>query len=159
MQKIDDIIKHFDMLPHPEGGYYKETYRSNLNIDTPKGKRSASTAIYFLITKDSISHFHRLSSDEGWHYYMGDPLIIFEITPKGEYIETILGPDLKSGHKYQYIVPAGHWFGSTSLGHYSLVGCTVSPGFDFADFEMAKFNTLSKEFPKLRDICAKYCLD
>ena len=147
------------MQAHPEGGFYVETYRSDLKINTVKGERSASTAIHFLITKDSISHFHKLSSDEGWHFHMGDPLKIIEITPSGELKETLLGPDFFSGQKLQYIVPAGHWFASTSSGEFSLVGCTVSPGFEFEDFEMAKFDALSGQFPELSNICKKYCLD
>ena len=153
------IIDMYNMQSHPEGGYFAETYRSELLVDTSSGKRNASTAIYFLITKNSISHFHRLKSDEGWHFYLGDPLKIIEITPSGELIETIMGPSLNLGHKSQYFVPAGHWFASTSLGDYSFVGCTVSPGFDFKDFEMGKKKDLSDKFPNMNEILDMYCLD
>lgn len=155
----EEIIKHFNMQEHPEGGYFVETYRSEIEFDTSKGKRNSSTAIHFLITKDSISHLHRLSSDEGWHFHLGAPLRLIEITPSGELIETIMGADLKVGQKLQHIVPAGHWFASKSIGEYSFVGCTVSPGFDFDDFEMAKFERISNDFPELIDICKKFCLD
>lgn len=146
------------MHPHPEGGYYVESYRSSLDVDTHLGKRSASTAIYFLITQDSISHFHRLSSDEGWHFYEGSPLKLLEITPEGKLIETIMGNDLEQGHKLQYYVPAGHWFASTSLGEFSFVGCTVSPGFEFSDFEMGKKHLLEQEFPHLEPVLEQFCL-
>lgn len=155
----EELIEHYQMLPHPEGGYYKETYRSEIDFDTKRGKRSASTAIHFLITQDSISHLHRLTSDEGWHFHLGDPLKILEITPEGKLIETTLGTDFKAGHKLQHIVPAGHWFGSTSTGEYSFVGCTVSPGFDFEDFEMGNKEALSSEFPHLKELIEKYSLE
>lgn len=156
---IKQLIDHFRMQAHPEGGYFVETYKSDLLLDTPRGKRAASTAIHFLITKDSISHLHRLRSDEGWHYHLGEPLFVIEITPDGKLIETRLGPNFEKGEKLQHIVPAGHWFASTSTGEYSLVGCTVSPGFEFEDFELAKYDELSKEFPHLDNICKKYCLN
>lgn len=152
------IINHYNMQAHPEGGYFVETYRSELKVETPSGERSASTAIHFLISKDSISHFHRLRSDEGWHFHMGAPLKVIEITPEGKLIETIMGIDISAGHKLQHFVPAGHWFASTSLGDLSFVGCTVAPGFDFVDFEMGKRDMLSKQFPGLVDTLESYCL-
>lgn len=152
------IISHYNMQAHPEGGYFVETYRSSICVDTPKGERAASTAIHFLISKDSISHFHRLSSDEGWHFHMGAPLKVIEITTQGKLIETIMGNKLIEGQQLQHFVPAGHWFASTSLGDFSLVGCSVAPGFDFADFEMGKVDELSKQFPTLVDILEEYCL-
>lgn len=155
----ESLIEHFKMQAHPEGGYYVETYRSKLDINSPQGSRSASTAIHFLISKDSISHFHRLKSDEGWHFHLGDPLIVIEITPSGKLIETILGTDIVQGHKLQHFVPAGNWFASTSLGEFSLVGCTVAPGFDFEDFEMAKEDELKRLFPEHERIISQYCLD
>ena len=147
------------MQAHPEGGYYVETYRSEINFDTPRGVRPASTAIHFLITRDSISHLHRLASDECWHYHLGDPLKVIEITPEGELIETLMGPDFTKGHKLQHTVPAGHWFASTSTGDFSFVGCTVSPGFEYEDFELGKENELKKEFPHLGDAIEKYSLE
>lgn len=157
-KEINRLIEHFKMEAHPEGGYFVETYKSDLLLDTPRGKRAASTAIHFLITKDSISHLHRLSSDEGWHFHLGDPLLVIEITPDGKLIETRLGPNFENGEKLQHIVPAGHWFASTSTGEYSFVGCTVSPGFEFEDFEMAKYEKLATDFPHLEKVCLEYCL-
>ena len=156
---VDGIISHYNMQAHPEGGYFAETYRSEITFKTTRGERASSTAILFLITKDSISHLHRLTSDEGWHYHLGAPLKIIQITPMGEFIETIMGPDILRGHKLQHIVPAGHWFASTSLGEYSFVGCTVSPGFDFNDFEMAKKQNLKEEFPEHSNIIETFALD
>tara|TARA_Y100000385_G_C12988539_1_gene591758 strand:+ start:424 stop:900 length:477 start_codon:yes stop_codon:yes gene_type:complete len=157
--KQQDLINHFYMQPHPEGGFFVETYRSELEIDTTQGKRNASTAIHFLITKDSISHLHRLTSDEGWHYHIGDPLLVIEISPKGELIKTIMGPDIFNGHKLQHIVPAGNWFASTSTGEFSFVGCTVAPGFDFSDFEMGKKENLLKKYPNLAKEIEAYSLN
>lgn len=153
--KKEELISKYQMQKHPEGGYFIETYRSDVSVETPFGFRSASTAIFFLITKDSISHLHRLKSDEGWHFHMGDPLKIIEITPTGELKETLLG----EGYDLQYFIPAGNWFASTSLGDYSFVGCTVAPGFDFADFEMAKKEELVKKFPHLKKTIETFALD
>ena len=144
-------IKTLSLLPHPEGGYYKETYRSKESIDIKgfDGKRNYSTAIYFLLEKDNFSALHKLKSDELWHFYAGDPLEVIEIDTQGQLKITELGKD-----NFQYCVPAGNWFGSRvkNGGEFSLVGCTVAPGFDFADFEMAKREKLIKEFPKLETI-------
>lgn len=159
MKTIEDIISHFNLQPHPEGGYFRETYRSELSFETDRGHRSACTSIYFLITKDSISHFHKLTSDEGWHFHLGAPLQIIEITPTGELLKTALGADFKNGEKLQHHIPAGHWFASTSFGDFSFVGCTVSPGFDFKDFEMARKTRLLELFANHRDIIERYSLE
>lgn len=155
----ESLIKKFDMKAHPEGGYYVETYRSELCVNTVRGQRSASTAIYFLITKDSISHLHKLSSDEGWHFHAGDPLKVIEIDKEGKLKETTMGTDIANGQVMQHFVPAGHWFASTSMGEYSFVGCTVSPGFEFEDFEMAKKKIMIKEHPHLKKVLEQFCLD
>lgn len=138
-------IKTLNLLPHPEGGYYKETYRSREFIDLERGKRSCSTGIYFLLEEGNFSAFHKIKSDELWHFYAGDALEVIEITKEGKLKITELGPD-----NFQYCVPTGNWFGSRVKkgGKFSLVGCTVSPGFDFADFEMANKESLEKEFPQ-----------
>lgn len=155
---IEQIVSLYNLKPHPEGGFYNETYRSATGFETKQGARVASTAILFLITSDSISHFHRLTADEGWHYHLGDPLRLLEITAEGELIETIMGRDILSGQKLQHIVPAGNWFASTSKGAYSLVGCTVSPGFEFSDFEMAKKEDLKALFPAHTQIIEEFSL-
>jgi len=129
----------------------------------------------FLITKDSISHFHRLSLDEGWHFYMGDPLRLLPISSSGTLKEIIMGQnniiqrEVEEGKQQQqqqqqqqhlqHAVPAGDWFASTSFGEYSLVGCTVAPVFEFIDFEMGKKKDLQREFPKHVKTLEKFCLD
>jgi predicted cupin superfamily sugar epimerase len=156
--KSNKLISLLKLKPHPEGGFFKETYRSKGKI-TSKSKsrfpnrRNFSTAIYFLLLKGSVSKFHRIKSDEAWHFYLGGPLTILEIDSKGKMKKTILGRDLESGEKLQHIVPAGSWFGSylDSSTEFALVGCTVAPGFDFKDFEMANQKVLLKKFPKYRE--------
>lgn len=146
-----DWVRHLDLQPHPEGGFFRETYRSAETF-VPKGfegQRNYCTAIYFLITKGNFSALHRIKSDETWHFYGGDPLEVIEISPEGQLIRTNIGNNPLKGETPQYTVPAGHWFGSRVLGDgdYSLVGCTVAPGFDFADFEMAERDSLLSTFP------------
>ncbi len=142
-------IKTLSLLPHPEGGFYKETYRSLEKISLKHGERNYSTAIYFLLEKNNFSAFHKIKSDELWHFYSGDTLEVIEITSEGKLKITDLGPG-----NFQYCVPAGNWFGSRvkAGGNFSLVGCTVAPGFDFADFEMAERENLLKEFPEHADV-------
>ena len=137
-------INTLALLPHPEGGYYKETYRSEEIIDLERGKRNCSTSIYFLLEEGNFSAFHKIKSDELWLFKAGDILEVIEITKEGKLKITELGPT-----NFQYCVPAGNWFGSRVKkgGKFSLVGCAVAPGFDFTDFEMAEHYALSKEFP------------
>ena len=149
----DELIRRFELLPHPEGGFYRETYRAQDQFTTPQGERNCSTAIYFLLPAGAQSSLHRLKSDELWHFYLGDPLQIVEIHPDGRVLKTVLGRDIASGQNLQHIVPAGVWFGSFPLTEhgYSFVGCTVAPGFDFADFEMAVRGELLNEFPHAQE--------
>lgn len=158
---VQHIVEHFQLQPHPEGGYYKETYRSEEKISSgennfPNG-RNYSTAIYFLIEKNNFSAFHRIKSDEIWHFYEGDALEVIEIDLQGNLIRTQVGRDLANGQIFQYTVKAGHWFGSRVLkgGEFSFVGCTVSPGFDFNDFELATRSELVKVFPLHQEIIAE----
>ncbi len=142
-------IKTLALLPHPEGGYYKETYRSEGTTGTDSVKRNYCTAIYFLLEDGNFSAFHKIKSDELWHFYAGDVLEVIEITKEGKLKITELGPN-----NFQYCVPAGNWFGSRVKkgGKFSLVGCTVAPGFDFADFEMAERDLLIEKYPELPGI-------
>lgn len=149
-------VDHLDLLPHPEGGFYKETYRSQESIDhahLPErfgGGRNFSTAIYFMLTDTNFSAFHRIQADELWHFYTGNSITVSLIYPDGKYEEIKLGSDIENGEVFQAMVPAGVWFGSrmTHGQGYGLVGCTVAPGFDFADFEMAERQALLREFPE-----------
>jgi predicted cupin superfamily sugar epimerase len=156
----NDFIRQFDMLPHPEGGWYKENYRSKETIASSclpeefNGTRNFSTAIYFLLENGNFSSFHRIKSDEVWHFYAGGPLEIFILHNNGQLEVMTLGSDLSAGELFQQVVPANVWFASKPKQGvvFSLVGCTVSPGFDFEDFEMAQRDELIHQFPQHQDI-------
>src|SRR5271155_1623169 len=145
MYTPQQLIQQFNMLPHPEGGYYKETYRSKESIHQNAlpirffGDRNFSTAIYFLLEKGNFSAFHKIQSDECWHFYSGQTLNIYVIHQNGELEIIKLGNDVSNNETFQYVVPAGCWFASEPAENaaYSFVGCTVAPGFDFADFTLA----------------------
>lgn len=145
MPSPQELIAHFDLRSHPEGGYYAETYRAARGADG----RSHATAIYFLLPAGESSKLHRLKSDEGWHFHLGGALIVAEIDLHGKVTETRLGNDVLNGEKPQHVVPAGRWFGAYAAPGtaYSFVSCTVSPGFEFEDFEMAERGALTKAFP------------
>lgn len=128
-----DIIASLDLKPHPEGGHYRETFRDS-SVDT--NGRSRSTAIYFLLARGERSHWHRIDAVEVWHYYAGDALTLRIADDSGTRSLT-LGPDLAAGGVPQAIVPAHAWQAAESMGDWTLVGCTVAPGFDFATFELA----------------------
>jgi predicted cupin superfamily sugar epimerase len=153
-------IESLAMQPHPEGGYFAESYRSGETMiasalpDRFAGDRVFSTAIYFLLESHHISALHRIQADEVWHFYAGGPLDIFVIDPAGELSIIHLGSDLANGQVFQAVVPAGYWFGSKPAPGttFSLVGCTVAPGFDFADFEMAERATLLAQYPQHRAV-------
>lgn len=129
----DAIIELLDLKPHPEGGYYRETFR-----DAPLASgRAASTAIYFLLKAGQISRWHRVDAAEAWHWYAGAPLALAIAPPDGPAVTIQIGSDLAAGERPQAIVPAGHWQQAESLGDWTLVGCTVAPGFTFEGFAMA----------------------
>jgi hypothetical protein len=159
MEAAQHWIEHLQLEPHPEGGWYRQTYRAPLLLPHAAlpghcGDRAASTAIYFLLAGDQFSAFHRLRSDEVWHFYAGSALIVHVITPAGEYQQLLLGSNAAAGEHFQAVVSAGCWFGSALHGSdtFALVGCTVAPGFDFADFEMAKRDELVARYPQHREI-------
>ncbi len=160
MKRLDKIILNLKLKPHPEGGFYRETYRSygeikQDSLDTKfKGKRNYSTCIYFLLTSEVFSAFHRINQDEIWHFYDGSPINLHIITPEGEYSKTVIGRDIDHEQVPQFIVPGGCWFAATVINKndYSLVGCTVSPGFDFLDFELPSRNDLIIKFPQHKKI-------
>lgn len=156
LQAVQDIIAGYNMRPHPEGGFYKETYRSpgiiaaNALPQGFTGSRHFSTAIYFLLQQGDFSAFHRIKSDECWHFYSGGTLLIYVIDKHANLQLIKLGPNIQAGESFQYVVPAGCWFASAPAINtaYSLVGCTVSPGFDFADFELAERGVLTNQYPQ-----------
>ena len=128
-----DIIARLELKPHPEGGHYRETFRDP-RIDG--NGRSVSTAIYFLLARGERSHWHRIDGVEAWHYYAGSALVLHIADDGGQRIVR-LGPDLAAGEVPQAIVPAQAWQAAESSGDWTLVGCTVAPGFEFAEFELA----------------------
>ena len=151
MTSIETIIEKLDLKPHPEGGYYKETYRS---VDTClDGSRNLQTAIYFLLTSDNVSHFHRIKSDEIWYFHAGSPLIVHTLTDKG-HTQHLVGNDLLAGQTPQLLVPKDIIFGSSVLekDSYSLVSCSVAPGFDFADFELFTKEDLMEKYGEYEEI-------
>ncbi len=153
-------IEKLELLAHPEGGYFRETYRANEQINdlpdrfhtktSPSGGRSFSTAIYFLLESGQFSAFHRIKSDEVWHFYTGSALSLYAIDPAGQLNEFRLGSQPDQAETWQAVVPAGWWFGARvdPLDAYALVGCTVAPGFDFADFELAERSQLLAAYPQ-----------
>lgn len=153
-------IDRLSLSPHPEGGYYRVTYQSTLTIvqdalpSVFHGNRSASTAIYFLLAEKDFSAFHRIASDELWHFYAGSALIVYVIDPQGNYSELHLGDGFEAGEVFQAVVKAGCWFASRlkNPAGFALVGCTVAPGFAFADFEMAKRSELVGIYPEHRTL-------
>mmetsp|Transcript_18435 Transcript_18435/g.48639 ORF Transcript_18435/g.48639 Transcript_18435/m.48639 type:complete len:201 (-) Transcript_18435:287-889(-) len=147
----DDLIKKYNLQPHPEGGYFVETFRAASTVSATQGTRSALTSIYFLVMPGSISRMHRLAhSDEVWSFYLGGPMTVVEISKDGVLKKTTLGADVNYGELVQHVVPAGSWFGSypNEGSAYSFVGCMVGPGFDFADFELGSRSALLAQYPQ-----------
>ncbi len=132
MLKADDVVRILDLKPHPEGGYFRETFRDSRMTDG----RAASTAIYFLLPHGQRSHWHKVDAAEVWHWYAGAPLSLL-MTADGRNEVIRLGPDLAAGERPQAVVPTGIWQSAESLGEWTLVGCTVAPGFEFSGFELA----------------------
>jgi predicted cupin superfamily sugar epimerase len=134
MNTPEQIIKRLKLAPHPEGGWYRETWRA----PTVDGQRAAGTAIYFLLKADERSHWHRIDSTEIWHFYAGSPMqLTLSQTNAGPAEQVILGPMINIGERPQIILAPGMWQSARSLGGWSLLGCTVSPGFEFSGFELA----------------------
>ena len=159
------LIAKYDLTPHPEGGFYKQTYISNERIPAAalperfSDDRYFSTAIYFLLEKGNFSAFHRIKSDEVWHFYAGGNLNIYIIHQEGNLEVLTLGDEITGDSSFQLVVPAGCWFASEpgSGVAFSFVGCTVSPGFDFADFELANAIELAREYPAHKAIIERLC--
>ena len=162
LKPIDYWVERLGLRPHPEGGLYVETYRSSGAHAGARehfpAKRSFATAIYFLVPAGAFSALHRIRSDELWHFYYGLPLEIVVIDPAGALAVKRLGLDLGSGEAPQHVVSAGAWFGASVLGDsgYSLAGCTVAPGFDFRDFELARRDELTSLHPEHASLVERY---
>lgn len=161
-----DIVTHFGMKPHPEGGFYQETYRSSDTIDKSAlpmsyaGTRAFSTAILFLLREGEYSHLHRIRQDEVWHFHLGGPLRLTMLSPNGTPSEILLGQNILHDQHLQVVVPGGYWFGATPAPgtEFSLVGCTVAPGFDFADFELGTKKDLEQRFPAASSCINEFCM-
>jgi uncharacterized protein len=158
-------IDQLKLEPHPEGGFFRETYRAPLVIGesalppTFRGPRCACTSIYFLLAGEDFSALHRLPADEVWHFYAGAGLLVHSIDLTGNHNVNKLGQNPEAGEHFQLVVPAGYWFGSclepSNQNQYALVGCTVAPGFDFADFEMGERAGLTAQYPQHRALIDK----
>lgn len=151
-------IELLQMERHPEGGYFRETYRSDEYIGQHAlgkrftGDRCLSTSIYFLLGQGEFSAFHRIKSDEVWYFHEGAPLDIFVLDPEKGLQVLGLGKDVAAGYYPQRMVKQGCWFASRSSGNYTLVGCAVAPGFDFVDFELADYTALAGQFPDHKEL-------
>ena len=146
----DQIKALLKLETHPvEGGHFRRTYTSKLSLDTERGARSAGTAIYYLLEPGTFSEMHVLTSDELFHFYLGDPVEMLQLWPDGESKLVILGPDLAAGQQVQHLVPAGVWQGSRLIddGKVALLGCSVVPGFDFADYTSGSHAELAVKWP------------
>lgn len=160
-----ELIKSFGLKKHPEGGYFAESYRASGAIARTalpsryKGKRNFSTCIYFLLPSGAVSRMHRVASDEIWHFYLGGALELVQLSPEGVLDRVILGQNVAAGERVQHVVPAGCWFGArpSKRSAYSFVGCTVAPGFDFADFELADRRDLFRKYPALKEELRPFC--
>lgn len=158
---IIDILK---LQPHPEGGFFKETYRSEEFISAtclPKvfgGNRNYSTCIYFLLRSEDFSAFHKINQDEAWHFYEGSPIRLVMISPEGILSEIMIGRDIIVGEVPQFIVPKNYWFAAKVIlpDTFALVGCTVAPGFDFADFTLPKREELINLFPMHQELIIEF---
>jgi predicted cupin superfamily sugar epimerase len=136
--------------PHPiEGGFFRRTYTSGVEVELARGMRPAGTAIYYLLEQGTFSELHRLASDEIFHFYLGDPVEMLQLLPDGSSAVFTLGPDLAAGQRVQVVVPAGVWQGTRLVGDgkVALLGCTVTPGFDFADYRSGSYEELAKKWP------------
>jgi len=147
-------IRRLNMTQHPEGGWYVESFRDPRIIDD----RNASTAIYFLLEEGVPSHFHQIRSAEMWHFYCGAPLVVHELSAKG-YTEHMVGANWSNGESFQATIPAFSWFGAETMGAYSLVGCTVAPGFSFQDFTLAKREELTKRYGNHAQLIERFTRD
>lgn len=157
-EEVHQIISRLKMEPHPEGGWFRQTYESKLMLphtlhSGSTGMRSCATSIYFLITDSNFSAFHRIQSDEMWYHHSGGALAIEILDKNGSYHQKVLGA-IEEGYEPQALAPSGTWFGSHLLERkgWALVGCSVSPGFDFLDFEIGNRESLLKDYPRHAEI-------
>lgn len=161
--KAEYYISKLGLQKHPEGGWFREMYRAEEETAAEhlpgrySGNRHHSTSIYFLLTSETFSAFHRISSDELWHFYEGSPVTVYMIDHEGNFSEITLGRNIEAGEVYQCVIPKGVWFGAmvNAADSFCLVGCTVAPGFHFDDFELASRDKLTADFPQHKAIIEK----
>jgi len=147
-EQIKSLLK---LAPHPvEGGFFRRTYTSAVNVELPRGVRPQSSAIYYLLETGRFSELHTIESDEMFHFYLGDPVEMLQLYPDGSSATVILGQDLRAGQHVQLVVPAGVWQGMQLIGdgRVALLGCTVTPGFNYADYRNAKYAELAAKWPE-----------
>jgi predicted cupin superfamily sugar epimerase len=150
----DEVIRVLDLQRHPvEGGFFRETYRSAGTMPAYGGNRSISTAIYYLLKPGHVSEMHTLPGDEVFHFYLGSPVRMLQLWPGGVGKEVVLGPDLAAGHVPQLVVPAGVWHGTKLLpdNGFALLGATMAPGFDYADYRGGSRAELTAGWPRFKD--------
>ncbi|WNG35900.1 cupin domain-containing protein [Archangium violaceum] len=146
---VDELVRTLGLAPHPEGGFFREMWRSPVTVETPRGTRSVGTAIYYLLPRGTFAAWHRVASDELWHFYDGQVLTMYLLDERQGRMETVtLGRDVAKGERPQVLVPAGVLQAALPRGDYTLCGCTVSPGFDFADWEMPRSEELVARHPE-----------
>ncbi|WP_425636455.1 cupin domain-containing protein [Algoriphagus yeomjeoni] len=157
VERVAFLVDKLNLSPHPEGGFYSETYRSDVNIGTNSGKRNLTTAIYFLLTSENVSKFHRIKSDELWFFHEGSTLTVHKLTEKGHKQLSLGIPASANNTAPQHLVEANTIFGSSvdEPNSYALVSCVVSPGFDFADFELFEAKDLLEKYPEASSIIKK----
>lgn len=156
----EELVRALSLAPHPEGGFFKETFRSRVTLQTPKGPRAAMTAIHYLLPAGAFSGFHRVSSDEVWHHVQGDALELHLLDDAGTYTVHRLDASLANSAVDHVVVPAGVWQAArpaASTKGYALVSCDVAPGFDFVDFEMAKAEQLLPLCPARAELIRALC--
>lgn len=154
------LVQSLSLAPHPEGGYFRETFRSSVTLQTPRGPRAAMTAIHYLLPAGAFSGFHRVTSDEVWHHVNGDALELHLLDERGHYAVHRLDATLRTGAVDHVVVPAGAWQAARpaeAQAGYALVSCDVAPGFDFADFEMAKAEQLVPLCPSRAELIRALC--
>lgn len=157
------LIRKLNLTPHPEGGYFKEVYRSEDEIKIDglpqryESTRCFGTSIYYLLEGKQFSAFHKLNSDETWHFYLGSQIVLHLINEEGKYSKVLLGQRVDENEQLQFTIPHGTWFAAEvkDKNSFSLAGCAVYPGFDFADFEMGDKEELLKKFPQHKDVIQK----
>jgi uncharacterized protein len=146
-----EIKTHLNLQPHPiEGGFFRRTYASAGTVELPRGMRAIGTAIYYLLEPGTFSEMHVLDSDEMFHFYLGDPVEMLQLHPDGRSSLVTLGQDLEAGQHVQLVVPTGVWQGTRLVGEgkVALLGCNVTPGFDFADYRNASYAELVEKWPE-----------